>query len=225
MKNKYLFKSHISECKFRDILRYFSQDFDATNVSFLTGLTRKTINRLYHKFRLRIYQLEKQDSGKINGEVEIDESYFGARRVRGKRGRGAKGKTPAVGLLKRKGRVYTQIIPNCSRHELMPIIKGKILTDTTVYTDGWRSYDGLVLNGYKHYRIHHHENEFARGKNHVNGIESFWSYTKRRLNKFNGIRKTKFILHLKESEYRWNIRTNNGNMYQELLKNFREKPL
>ena len=161
----------------------------------------------------------------LNNEVEFDESYFGARRVRGKRGRGAKGKTPVVGLLKRKGRVYTQIIPNCSRRELMPIIKGKILTDTTVYTDGWKSYDGLVLNGYKHYRIHHHENEFARGKNHVNGIESFWSYTKRRLNKFNGIQKTKFLLHLKESEYRWNIRTNSGNMYSELLKNFREKPL
>jgi transposase len=225
MKNKYLFKSHISERKFRDILRYFSQDFDATNVSFLTGLTRKTINRLYHKFRLRIYQLEKQDSGKINGEVEIDESYFGARRVRGKRGRGAKGKVPVVGLLKRNGKVFTQIIANCKRRELMPIIKGKILEESTIYTDGWKSYDGLVLNGYKHYRIYHSRNEFARGKNHVNGIESFWSYTKRRLNKFNGIQKTKFLLHLKESEYRWNIRTNNDSMYQELLKNFREKPL
>ena len=225
MKNKYLFKSHISERKFRNILKYFSQDFDATNVSFLTGLTRKTINRLYHKFRLRIYQLEKQDSGKINGEVEIDESYFGARRVRGKRGRGAKGKVPVVGLLKRNGKVFVQIIENCKRRELMPIIKGKILEESTIYTDGWKSYDGLVLNGYKHYRIYHSKNEFARGKNHVNGIESFWSYTKRRLNKFNGIRKTKFLLHLKESEYRWNIKTSNGNIYQELLKNFREKPL
>ena|SRR3989338_830697 len=185
MKNKYLFKSHISERKFRNILKYFSQDFDATNVSFLTGLTRKTINRLYHKFRLRIYQLEKQDSGKV----------------------------------------FVQIIENCKRRELMPIIKGKILEESTIYTDGWKSYDGLVLNGYKHYRIYHSKNEFARGKNHVNGIESFWSYTKRRLNKFNGIRKTKFLLHLKESEYRWNIRTSNGNIYQELLKNFREKPL
>src|SRR3989338_2446462 len=225
MKNKYLFKSHISERKFRNILKYFSQDFDATNVSFLTGLTRKTINRLYHKFRLRIYQLEKQDSGKINGGVEIDESYFGARRVGGKRGRGAKGKVPVVGLLKRNGKVFVQIIENCKRRELMPIIKGKILEESTIYTDGWKSYDGLVLNGYKHYRIYHSKNEFARGKNHVNGIESFWSYTKRRLNKFNGIRKTKFLLHLKESEYRWNIRTSNGNIYQELLKNFREKPL
>jgi len=94
--------------------------------------------------------------------------------------------------------------------------------ESTIYTDGWKSYDGLVLNGYKHYRIHHHENEFARGKNHVNGIESFWSYTKRRLLKFNGIRKDKFLLHLKESQFRWN---NRKNIYKLLLENFREKPL
>jgi len=86
----------------------------------------------------------------------------------------------------------------------MPVIKGKVLEELTIYTDGWKSYDGLVLNGYKHHRIHHHENEFVRGKNHVNGIESFWSYTKRRLLKFNGIRKDKFLLHLKESQFRWN---------------------
>jgi len=66
---------------------------------------------------------------------------------------------------------------------------------------------------------------FARGKNHINGIESFWSYAKRRMNKFNGIKKDKFILHLKETEYRWNTKSANGNMYKELLKKFREKPL
>ena len=223
MKNKYFNRSHISERKFRQILKLFCKDYTAFAVSDTTGISRITVNRLYALFRKRILSVINNDP--LNNEVEIDESYFGARRVRGKRGRGAKGKTPVVGLLKRKGRVYTQIIPNCSRRELMSIIKGKILTDTTIYTDGWRSYDSLVLNGYKHYRILHHENEFARGKNHVNGIESFWSYTKRRLNKFNGIRKTKFLLHLKESEYRWNIRTSNGNIYQELLKNFRKKPL
>ena len=222
MKNKYFIKSHITESKFREILTYFSQDFDATKTSLLTNKTRKTINRLYHKFRLRIYQLEEKDSGKINGEIEVDESYFGAKRVRGKRGRGALGKVPVVGLLKRNGKVFTQIIENCKRKELMPVIKGKILEESTIYTDGWKSYDGLVLNGYKHYRIHHHKNEFARGKNHVNGIESFWSYTKRRLMKFNGIHKNKFLLHLKESQFRWN---NRQNIYQLLLENFREKPL
>ncbi len=125
---------------------------------------------MYHKLRVRIYQIEENQSDKIHGEIKVNESYFGAKRVRGKRGREAKGKVPVVGLLKRNGKVFTQIIENCKRSELMPVIKGKVLEKSTIYTDGWKSYDGLVLNGYKHYRIHHHDNEFAREKNHVNGI-------------------------------------------------------
>src|SRR3989338_9193750 len=221
MKNKYLFKSHISQAKFIEILKYFSQDFNATKTSSLTSISRVTINRIFDKIRTRIINLVDQEE-KLFGEIEVDESYFGAKRVRGKRGRGAKGKIPVVGLLKRNGKVFTQIIENCKRKELMPVIKGKILEESTIYTDGWKSYDGLVLNGYKHYRIHHHKNEFAREKNHINGIESFWSYTKRRLLKFNGIRKDKFLLHLKESQFRWN---NRRNIYQLLLENLREKPL
>ena len=157
------------------------------------------------------------------GEVEIDESYFGPRRVRGKRGRGAGGKTPVIGLLKRGGKVFTELVENCSKAALMPIIKGQVLSEATVYTDGWKSYDGLVLGGYKHHRIHHHQNQFARGRNHVNGIESFWSFTKLRLAKLRGIRAQYFFLHLKESEWRWNHR--HDNLYLFLLKNLRSKPL
>ena len=145
------------------------------------------------------------------GEFELDESYFGARRVRGKRGRGAAGKTPVFGLLKRNGKVFVTVVPNGSKEELMPIIQGKILTGSTVHTDGWKAYDGLILNGYNHYRVFHHENEFARGKSHVNGIECFWSYTKRRLSKFNGLTDAKFILLLKENEYKLTERIFGGN--------------
>ena len=59
---------------------------------------------------------------------------------------------------------------------------------STIYTDGWRVYDGLVMEGYKHHRIHHHDNEFARDRRHINGIESFWSYAKLRLAKLRGVR-------------------------------------
>ena len=222
LKNKYLYRSHISEKKFREVLRYFCEDIDATKTASFTKIQRKTINLLFGKIRKQIYTL-CQIEEKFSGEVEVDESYFGARRVRGKRGRGARGKTPVVGLLKRGGKVFTKIIQNCTRRELMPVIKGQIIEKSTVYTDGWKSYDGLVLNGYHHYRIFHHENEFARGKNHVNGIESFWSFTKRRLSKFNGIKKENFLVHLKESEYRWNYR--GQNLYHNLLQKFRENPL
>ena len=222
MKNKYYNRSRIREAKFREILKYFSMDFSASQTADLTEVSRRSISDVYQKLRQRVYDLTKQE-GKLAGEVEVDESYFGARRVRGKRGRGAKGKVPVVGLLKREGKVYTKIVKRCSKAELMPIIKGKILEKSTVYTDGWKSYDSLVLNGYKHYRVFHSKNEFARGKSHVNGIESFWSYAKRRMAKFNGVPKEKFILHLKEAEWRWNHR--DDKIYKILMKELRKKPL
>lgn len=222
MKNKYIKRSKISEAKFRQILRYFTDDFDTTQNSKLTGISRRTLSDIYQKLRLRILDLTEQEEA-LSGEIEADESYFGARRIRGKRGRGAKGKVPVFGLLKRNGKVFTTIVKNCERKQLLPIIKGKILEDSTIYTDGWTSYDSLVLNGYKHYRIYHSKNEFARGKNHVNGIESFWSYAKRRITKFNGVPRNKFVLHLKESEWRFNHRCDS--IYKVLMRDLSQNPI
>ena len=201
----------------------FCADIPARTAGGLTGLSVQGTQSLYDGLRLRIMELALEEARPFAGEVEIDESYFGPRRVRGKRGRGAGGKTPVIGLLKRGGKVFTEIVENCSKQALMPIIKGQVLSEATVYTDGWKSYDGLVLGGYKHHRIHHHQNQFARGRNHVNGIESFWSFTKLRLAKLRGIRAQYFFLHLKESEWRWNHR--HDNLYLILLKNLRSEPL
>jgi transposase-like protein len=118
---------------------------------------------------------------------------------------------------------FVQIVQNCTREQLMPIIQGKILEGSTINTDGWKAYDGLILNGYTHHRVFHSHNEFARGKNHVNGIESFWSFIKRRLAKFNGLTNEKFLLHLKESEFRFNNRKQN--LYKILLEILRKNPL
>ena len=221
-KNRYVKGGHISEEKFRELVRGFCIDLTAQNVSDLTGLSRNTINKYFSKSRKRIIQLCQEETP-FSGEVELDESYFGAKRIRGKRGRGAAGKTPVFGVLKRDGNVYVEIVQNCSKDQLMSIIQGKILEGSTVYTDGWKAYDGLILNGYDHDRIHHSHNEFARGKNHVNGIESFWSFAKRRLAKFNGLTDVKFFLHLKETEFRFNFRSEN--LYKFLLNHFRKNPL
>ena len=223
MKNRYVKHAHISEVVFRKVLQVFCADIPALTGAGLTGLSVQSTQRLDDGLRLRIMKLTMEEARPFAGEVEIDESYFGARRVRGKRGRGAGGKTPVIGLLKRGGKVFTEIVENCSKQALMPIIKGQVLSEATIYTDGWKSYDGLVLGGDKHHRIHHHQNQFARGKNHVNGIESFWSFTKLRLAKLRGIRAHYFFLHLKESEWRWNHR--HDNLYFILLKNLRSDPL
>lgn len=223
MKNKYIHHSHISETKFREIVKCFEHDFTAQETADFTGISRVTVGKLFVEFRKRIVTLE--DELPVDGEIELDESYFGPRRVRGKRGRGAGSKIPVFGIIKRGDKVFTKVVNNCSREELLPIIKGQVLEGSDVYTDGWRAYDGLILDGYRHFRIHHHENEFARGKNHVNGIESFWSYTKRRLAKFNGLQESHFLLHLKESQWRWNMRVSGKSIYHVLLETFRKMPI
>ena len=196
----------LSDYKIKKIMGCFCVDITASKTALLMGINRNTINRYYNLFRQKIAVSLAGVSGLFSGEIECDESYFGLKRIRGKRGRGAAGKTPVFGLLKREGNVYVEIVENCSKEKLMPIIQGKILEGSAVFTDGWKAYDGLILNGYDHYRIFHSENEFARGKNHVNGIESFWSFAKRRLAKFNGLTDQKFFLHLKECEFRFNYR-------------------
>jgi len=199
--------NRLSTYKIKKIMRCFCEDLPASKTAKILEINRNTINSYYNYFRKKIFLALQIKNEKFSGDIELDESYFGAKRVRGKRGRGAAGKTPVFGVLKRDENVYVEIVKNCSKEELMPIIQGKILEyHSTVYTDGWKAYDGLILNGYEHFRIFHSQNEFARGKNHVNGIESFWSFTKRRLAKFNGLTDDNFILHLKESEFRWNCR-------------------
>ena len=196
MINKYKKRSRISEAKMREIIRLFTLDIEVTKIALITKVSRNTINSIFNGIRKRISEYCEHQSPFTKGEIEIDESYFGARRVRGKRGRGAHGKHIVFGLIKRNGKVYTQVVTNCSTRELIPIIKSKVSKDSSVYTDGFKAYDGLVNFGYKkHHRIYHSKNEFANGKNHINGIENFWSVAKTRLSKYRGISKQTFYLH------------------------------
>ena len=105
----------ISEAKFRQVILLFSEDLSANQISHLTKISRPTVNKYLTAIRLRILELSLLQSDPLVGQIEVDESYFGARRVRGKRGRGARGKTIVFGLLKRGDKVYTEIVPNCKR--------------------------------------------------------------------------------------------------------------
>src|SRR5215212_11786490 len=215
--NPFYRRSRISAKKFRQLLRLFALDLTATDVAQLTGLTRKSVTTIFLRIRGRIAEECERQSPLSSGQVEVDESYFGARRVRGKRGRGASGKTIVFGIFKRNGCVYTEVVPDCKKATLQAIIRGRVAAEAIINSDGWRGYDGLVDVGYsKHFRVNHGQNEFVSGTHHVNGIESFWSYAKRRLQKFNGIAAATFNLHLKECEYRFNHR--GKNLSRELLK-------
>ena len=222
-KNRYFNRSKLSEAKFRQIVKHFALDLTATECSALSGVSVRSVNNIYLRMRERMAVWCFQRSP-LCGELEADESYFGPRRVRGKRGRGAGGKTIVFGLLKRGDQVYTEIVPDASKRTLQAIIRGKADPLSVINTDGWRGYDGLVDIGFdKHFRVNHGNNEFVRGSSHVNGIESFWSFAKRRLAQFNGVPKHTFALHLKECEFRFNHR--HQNLYLAMLKLLRDNPL
>ena len=214
-KNRYFRRSELSETKLRQILRYFAMDLTATDCAELSGISVRSINSIYLRLRKRMAeQCEKVSP--LGGELEADESYFGPRRVRGLRWRGPGRKTVVFGLLKRGDSVYTKIVPDATKHTLQTIIKGKADIASIIHTDRWRGYDGLVDVGFdKHLRVNHGNNEFARGSVHINGIESFWSYAKRRMVQFNGVPRHTFYLHLKETEFRFNHR--HSNLYKALL--------
>jgi len=196
-------KSRLSQYKQMKLIEHFVSGSTARCAAELVGVNRKTAAYYYHRLRVIISaHLEQESREFLSGEIEVDESYFGGHR-KGKRGRGAAGKVPVFGLLKRGGKVYTKIIPDAKSSTLMPIIQKKVKPDSIVYTDYWRGYNVLDVSEFKHYRINHSK-LFADKHNHINGIENFWNQAKRHMRKFNGIPKQHFYYFLKECEWRFN---------------------
>jgi transposase len=209
-------RAKISRQKFRQILRLFAVDLTASQIAVLVKLNRNTVNRYLTFIRQSIAVFCELESP-FSGVVELDESYFGSRYVRGKRGLGALGKTIVFGIYKRNGKVYTEVVPDVRKDTLLQIVKGRVDKESIIHTDGFRSYDSIVHLGYqKHFRILHSDDKFAEGSNHINGIEGFWGYAKVRLSRFRGMSKNTFYLHLKECEFRFNYR--NENLYSLLIK-------
>ena len=183
------------------LIEFFVSGATARTAAALVGVHRNTAAFYYHRLRQLICQAV-EDSTPFFGEIEVDESYFGGIR-KGKRGRGAAGKVPVFGILKRGGRVYTKVIPDVRSSTLMRILEEKIVPDSIVYTDSLGSYNVLDVSAFHHVRINHTD-QFVEGRNHINGIENFWNQAKRHMRKFNGIPKEHFNLFLKECEWRFN---------------------
>ena len=176
----------------------------ARSAAVICKVSDKTAIRWYHFFRTIISTHLQKDISLLDGEIEADESYFGGHR-KGKRGRGAAGKTAVFGLYKRNGYVYTISVDNTMSSTLIPIINARVKPDSIVYTDQYKSYDTLDTSRFHHKRINH-SREFANDKNHINGIENFWRQAKRTLARYNGVPKHHFDLYLKECEWRYNYR-------------------
>ena len=189
------------------IITGFYQQQPAYRVASDLGTDYQAVSRVYQQLREAIYHVAELEAGKLKGEIEIDEAYFGGRR-KGKRGRGAAGKSVVLGLLERDGRVYTKVVEQVTAEELMTHIRKHTRKGSVYYTDTFRSYNSLHRFG-KHHRLNHSKAFAYRGKNHINGIEGFWSFAKHMLYNYRGVSKYHFPMYLKEVEYRFNHRKDN----------------
>ena len=195
----------------------------ARTASELAGVNRHSATLFYHKIREMIAG-ELEDETPFDGEVEVDESYFGGHR-KGNRGRGAAGKVPVFGILKRGGKVYTKVIADASGETLIPIIERRAVPDSIVYSDSWGAYNALDVSGFHHQRVNHCQTyvDGENRRNHINGIENFWNQAKRHLRKYNGIPKEHFPLFLKECEFGFNFGSPSEQLHT--LKNWKHKYL
>lgn len=218
-KNLYMFKEQRVRCKdcqeryyLKQIsvdlwtLYYFSIESTANKTSKELKLNYRTVLTRFNSYRRRIFQYQENNFRLLSGEIECDESYFGGRR-KYLRGRSKANKIIVLGLLERKGKIYTTIVENVKASSLLDEIKMKSDKSSVFYTDKFKSYKSLQFFR-KHIQIDHQE-RYVEGKNHINGIEGFWSYAKERLLKYHGVSKYNFILYLKELEFRFNNRKEN----------------
>ena len=156
-------KSRISKSKQLRLIEHFVAGTTARCATSLVGVNKNSAAYYFQSLRGIIFLHIEQEAHKV----------FGGTR-KGNRGRGAAGKIPVFGLLKRGGQVYTRIIPDASSASLIPIIERKVIPDSIVYSNCWRGYNVLDTSDFKHYRINHSK-LFSAKKNHINGIENFWN--------------------------------------------------
>ena len=184
------------------LCEHFVAGTPARTAAELVGVNRNTAALFYHRLR-EIIAARIEDTSPIEGEIEVDECYFGGTR-KGKRGRGAAGKVAVFGILKRGGKVYTKMIADSRKTTIIPIIEARVKPDSIVYSDAFATYDVLDISAFRHHRINHRDTFVLGPGRHINGIENFWNQAKRHLRRYNGIPRHHFHLFLKECEWRFN---------------------
>ena len=199
------------------IIKGFYQQVPAYRLAHDLGFGVPVVRRAYQRMREAIFHIAELEgsANKMSGEIEMDEAYFGGRR-KGKRGRAAAGKSIVFGLLERDGRVYTKVVEDVSAATLMTHIQSKTRKGSVYFTDAFRGYQSLRRYGV-HRTVNHSKSMVdKKTKNHINGIEGFWSYAKHILYNYRGVSKYHFPMYLKEIEFRFNHR--NHNLFKTFLK-------
>lgn len=190
----------------------FFQGHSGQQIAQDAGINRWRIIRALTKLRtVMLHDVPEV----FSGTVEIDETYIGGqwknkrkgkKRQPAKRGRGTS-KTPVFGILCRGGKVWAKVVPDVEAKTLMPLISRRVKRGSTVCSDTWKSYTGIAAKGYVHRTVEHGKGEYINKEgNHINGLEGFWGYLKRKLAAKGGIRKERLPLYLAEYVWRYNHR-------------------
>lgn len=181
-----------------------------------TGVTYKTAWRMFKQIRSMLADDKQNPIGGFGRKVEMDETYFGSR-SEGTRGRGTK-KTPIVGMVQRKGEVRAFVAADVKSDTLRRLIKEHVLPRTMVFTDDFRSYNGLAARGYTHQRINHTEKVYVVGDIHTNTIEGFWSLIKRGIGGvYHNVGRNYLQTYLNEYSFRYNRRFDVQPMFLSFL--------
>jgi len=204
----------ISYSKWLAIIKLFELSVSAKTASKQMQLDYKTTLKAFDTLRFSILEELAKSDRVLKGEIEADEAYFGGKR-KGNRGRGARNKTIVFGILERNGKVSVQIVKNVKAKTLLAGTIRKVKKGSIVYTDKWLGYDSLIFNGYKHLSVDH-KKTFVKDDVYINGIEGFWSFAKENMAKYHGVSPSKFLLYIKEMEWRYNNRSND--LFDLLLK-------
>ena len=209
--------------EWQKLLHWFLRGLPARAIAQETSLERKRVLRALMYVRVA---MQKDIPDVFSGTVEVDETYLGGQwknkrlseRKKGTlRGRGTR-KTPAFGILCRGGKVWAQIVPDVEARTLLPLITKQVEPGSTVCSDTWKSYTGVAANGYVHRLVKHQEGEYSDSKgNHINGLEGFWGYLKRRLAAKGGIRRERLPLYLAEYVWRYNHRNESIQLQKKQL--------
>ncbi|MDD1699390.1 MAG: IS1595 family transposase [Methanoregula sp.] len=230
---KYEFTPHrlplyLTRDQWKEIIRWFLLEQSSLNISLRTRIERKRVLRPLTLIRT---SLTKDVPEIFSGTVEVDETYLGGQwknkrksvRDQGsKRGRGTK-KQPVFGILCRNGTVWAEVVHDVGAETLQPLISKKVSTGSVVCSDIWKAYTGIASRGYVHRLVNHGEKQYSDGKgNHINGLEGFWGYLKRKLVSKGGIRREKLPLYLGEYEWRYNHRNENDNIKVKRIINLLE---
>ncbi len=177
------------------------------------GVTYKTAWRIFTHVR----SLMDEKPRKLSGQVEVDETYVGGKR-HGKRGRGAAGKTIAMGMVKRQGRIVVKVVPDVKGKTLMANVTKHITPKSTIFTDDMSSYGGLRLAGFRHLKVKHSAKVYVEGIAHTNTVDGFWSLAKRGIDGTHHAISPKYLqAYLNEYGFRYNHRNDDQPLFMTIL--------